>query len=343
MVLALQLEHVITRGPGSISLIYLAPTCMAPVLLSNFFDSRTGFIVNILAALFGAVLIQRGLGFAFVQIIAGTVAIYSLPRLRDRRVFFYTLVYVLIAYAVSFFSYELFSKGNVETIQYQTIILLVFNVALTFLAYPSVYAFERIFGVTSDLAFLELLDTNHPLLHKLARRAPGTFQHSLQVANLAESIIQVIGGNALLVHVGALYHDIGKMEHPDFFIENINLEDSPHNHIPFTESAEIIINHVKEGIKLAEKYHLPNEIITFIETHHGTTRVEYFYRQYVKAQGCNEPEGEEAFRYPGPRPYTKETAALMIADSVEAASRAMKEYTEEGLKKLVNNIIDEVI
>ena len=340
MVLALQLEHVISRSPGSISLIYLAPTCMAAVLLSNFFDSRTGFVVNLLAALFGAVLVQRGLGFAFVQIIAGTVAIYSLRRLRDRRVFFYTLIYMLIAYVVSFFAYELFSKGNLQTIQYQTIILLVFNVALTFLAYPSVYAFERIFGVTSDLAFLELLDTNHPLLHKLARRAPGTFQHSLQVANLAESIIQVIGGNALLVHVGALYHDIGKLKHPEYFIENTNLDDSPHNNISCTDSAEIIIDHVAEGIKMAEKFHLPSEIITFIETHHGTTRVEYFYRQFIKEQGCKEPEGEEAFRYPGPRPYTKETAALMIADSVEAASRAMKEYTEDGLRDLVNNIID---
>ncbi|MFK7970560.1 MAG: HD family phosphohydrolase [Bacteroidia bacterium] len=340
MVLTLQLEQIIGRTPRAISFIYLAPTCMAAVLLSNFFDSRTGFIANLIAALFGAVLIQRGLGFAFVQIIAGTVAIYSLRRLRDRRVFFYTLIYVLVAYVVSFFAYELFSKGNLHTIHYETIILLVFNVALTFLAYPSVYAFERLFGVTSDLAFLELLDTNHPLLHKLARRAPGTFQHSLQVANLAESLVQVLGGNPLLTHVGALYHDIGKLKNPDYFIENSNLEDTPHKRIHCTESAKIIIDHVKDGVKMAEKHHLPREIINFIETHHGTTRVEYFYRQYQKEPDCTNPEDDRAFRYPGPRPFTKEGAALMIADSIEAASRTLKVYTEEALFNLVNGIID---
>jgi putative nucleotidyltransferase with HDIG domain len=339
MILALKIEEL-PGAPPDISFIYLAPACIVPILITNFFDERTGFLANLLVALIGAVLVQRGLEFAFVQIMAGTVAVYSLRRLRDRRVFFYTMGYLLIAYVLSFVAFSLYSKGNFEEIPYGNLVLFVFNIALTILAYPLIYVFERFFGITSDLTYLELLDTNHPLLQKLARKAPGSFQHSLQVANLAEAIVQVIGGNALLVHVGALYHDIGKSLQPSYFIENSSLDSNPHDKLACEDSASIIIDHVPNGVKLAQEHKLPKEIIDFIETHHGTTRVEYFYRIHLKEIGQNFCEDEDKYRYPGPLPFSKETAVLMVADSVEAASRSLKNPTEHELESLMNKIID---
>ncbi|MCB0838743.1 MAG: HDIG domain-containing protein, partial [Bacteroidetes bacterium] len=208
------------------------------------------------------------------------------------------------------------------------------------IAYNLIFLLERLFGLTSDLTYLELLDTNHPLLKELARKAPGTFHHSLQVANIAEATINEIGGNALLTHVGALYHDVGKIINQRFFIENMAKGQNPHDEVSCEESASIIIGHIKEGVELANKYSLPREIIEFIETHHGTTRVEFFYRQYLKENRCEAPVAEGKFRYSGPKPFSKETAVLMISDSLEAASRAMKNPTPEKLQELVHNIID---
>ncbi len=339
MILSLQLE-MLTDAAQAISFIYLAPTCLAPILVANFFDSRTGFLINLLVALLGAVLVQRGLEFAFIQIMAGTVAVYSLRRLRERQVFFFTMGYLLLAYGIAFFAYNFLSKYSFDEINFGNLILFVFNIALTILAYPLIYLFERLFGLTSDLTYLELLDTNHPLLKQLAAKAPGSFQHSLQVANISEAAIQAVGGNALLVHVGALYHDIGKAKHPSFFIENTSLEDNPHKKMDCEMSARVIIEHIPDGIALAHEYNLPKEIIEFISTHHGTTKVEYFYRKYLAENGCEWPEGEANFRYPGPKPYSKETAVLMIADSIEAASKSLTQFTEEDLQKLTNKIID---
>ncbi len=339
MVLSLKLEDL-SSIPHSISFIYLAPVCIVPILVTNFFDARTGILLNLLAALYGAALVQRGLEFAFVQIIVGTVAVYSLRRVRDRRVFFYTMAYLLIAYIISYTVFSFFSKGSFTDIPFRNLVLFLFNIALTILAYPLIYVFERIFKITSDLTYLELLDTNHPLLQKLARKASGSFQHSLQVANLAESIIQEIGGNALLVHIGALYHDIGKSLHPQYFIENTSVDNSPHNEMSCEDSARMIIDHVPDGVKLAQEYKLPNEVINFIKTHHGTTRVEYFYRVHLKEIGKAICEDEDKYRYPGPLPFSKETAVLMIADSVEAATRSLKEPTEEDIINMMNKIID---
>jgi len=325
----------------NLSYFYVAPASILAIFISNFFDARTGFLCNILLALFGAMLVQQSLEFAFVQIIAGTVAVYSLRRLRKRKTFFSTLGFTLLAYVTAYLSFSFFIKSSIQAIEYSNLVLFGINVALTVLSFNFIYPFERIFGVTSDLTYLELLDTNHPLLKKLARKASGTFQHSLQVANLAETAVNVIGGNALLVHVGALFHDIGKMKHPQYFIENMPSDKiSPHEQIEYKRSAEIIIGHVEEGIQLAQKYRLPNEVIDFIRTHHGTTRVEYFYRMYLKDNPCENGNEEDCFRYKGPLPYSKETAVLMIADSIEAASRALNKPTPQDIKDLVNNIID---
>ena len=349
MVVATKLTDVAVKltdilGPNvNLSYIYLAPACIVPIFISNFFEFRTGFLCNLLLALYGAVLIQQGLEFAFVQIVAGTVAVYSMRRLRERERFFYTLGYIFLAYSLAYIAFNLVSKGSLAGITYHTLLLFAINVAITVIAYNLIYLFERVFGVTSDLTYLELLDTNHPLLQDLARKAPGTFQHSLQVANIAEATIKEIGGNPLLIHVGALYHDIGKTLNPRFFIENVAKDGSdgnPHEEVSCEQSAEIIIGHVRHGVELATKYHLPREIIQFIETHHGTTRVEYFYRQYLSENQCAEPTDEELFRYPGPMPFSKETAVLMIADSIEAASRSLKNPTPEKLRDLADSIID---
>ena len=345
MVLASRLTHFVLRvddivGPKwDLSYVYLAPACIVPIFISNFFDDRTGFMSNLILALYGSVLVQQGLEFAFVQIMAGTVVVYRLRKVKKRKEFFYTLGYVFLAYVTAYLVFTLFSRGSFQAINYSNIFLFAINVALTVIAYNLIYPFERIFGVTSELTYLELLDTNHPLLKELARKAPGTFQHSLQVANIAEAAVNVVGGNALLTHVGALYHDIGKMAHPQYFIENMP-EENPHEHISNPASAEIIIGHVSKGIVMAHKHNLPKAIIDFIETHHGTTRVEYFYRMYLKENGSKEGEDDSLFRYPGPTPFSKETAVLMIADSIEAASRSLKKPTPEDVKNLVNSIID---
>jgi hypothetical protein len=212
-------------------------------------------------------------------------------------------------------------------------------VLLSLLAYPLIYLFEKLFGITSDITLIELTNTNTSLLRELAFKAPGTFQHSLQVANLAESAIYKIGGNALLVRAGALYHDIGKIENPQFFIENQIKGVNPHDKLPYDDSAQIIIKHVLNGIEMARRNNLPEVIVDFIRTHHGNTRVDYFYQSFLK----NFPEkivDENTFRYPGPIPFTKETAVLMLADSVEAASRSLKEPDVENINALVERIID---
>ncbi len=347
MVVATKLNDValqfFNRADLNLSYIYLAPACIVPIFMSNFFDHRVAFFSNLVVAFSGAVLVQQGLEYAFVQLIAGTVAVYSLRRLRKREVFFYTLGFIFLGYAISYITFNLFSKGNLDTVNLNTVLLFGINVLLTIIAYNLIYLFEQIFRVTSDLTYLELLDTNHPLLKELAKKAPGTFQHSLQVANIAEAVVNEVGGNALLIHVGALYHDIGKMINPRYFIENqpdSPNKETPHQKLNCLESAEIIINHVTKGVSIAQRYHLPRELIHFIETHHGTTRVEFFYRKHLKDIGCKPPVDEDMFRYPGPLPFSKETAILMMADSVEAASRSLKNPTIDSLESLVEKIVD---
>lgn len=338
VVLVLKLT-LFTREVAGLNYIFLVPACMLPIILSAFFDSRFAFFGNIIIAVFGGAIVPNGFEYFFIQLCAGTAAVYSLTRLRNRADFFISLSIILVTYMVTYIGYSFYSRGNLTQIQYSNLALFGLNVILTLITYPLIYIFEKIFGLTSDLTFVELLDTNHPLLKELSVRAPGTFQHSLQVANITEAVLNRIGGNSLQAKVGALFHDIGKMEHPLYFIENLADHPNPHDQINFSESAEMIIRHVSDGVELAHEHNLPAEVIDYIRTHHGTTRVEFFYRMQVESHPDDDVD-PAAFSYPGPLPYTREMAVLMISDSIEAASRAMKDKSPEKLLALVENVVD---
>jgi putative nucleotidyltransferase with HDIG domain len=267
------------------------------------------------------------------------VAIYSIKNLIKREQFLTSALLILLNYFIAFFGISLIRDGSFSDIEWINFLPFVFSVLLSLLAYPLIYAFERLFGITSDVTLMELTNTNTKLLRDLAFKAPGTFQHSLQVANLAEAAIFKIGGNTLLVRAGALYHDIGKTVNPHFFIENQNRGNNPHDSISYEQSAQIIIQHVKKGVEIARNNNIPEMLIDFIRTHHGNTRVDYFYQSFLK----NFPEkfvDENIFRYPGPIPFSKETAVLMLADSVEAASRSLKDPDVISISDLVERIIN---
>ncbi len=342
-ILAVLTAGINYRVSYAINYLYLAPVCMAPILVTVFFDGRLGIFINVMVSLILGMIAPNSYEFVFIQISAGTVAVYSLQKLRSRSTILTTGSWIFITYAVAFIGYNLLIKGNFESIDYANLILLLLNALFTLITYPLIYVFEKIFGLTSDLTFLELLDTNHPLLKELSSKAPGTFQHSLQVANLAEAVVDQIGGNGLKTRVGALFHDIGKMRNPLYFIENQMPGNNPHDTLEPGKSAEIIIQHVSEGIRLAKDHNLPSEIIEFIKTHHGTSRVEYFYRNHLRQTRELANMEDYSFRYKGPVPSTRETAVLMVADSVEAASRALPNPSSEELTKLVQKIVQHKI
>lgn len=323
---------------GGLNYSFLAPMCMVPIILSTFFDGRFALFGNLIISLWIGSVLPNGFEYVFVQFFGGAAAVYSIIRLRNRGDFFISLSLILLAYIVSYLGYNFYNKGTFLTIEYGNLVLFSLNVLLTLITYPLIYVFERVFGLTSDLTFVELLDTNHPLLKQLSVRAPGTFQHSIQVANIAEAVINRIGGNSLQVKVGALFHDIGKMDEPNSFIENLGDQISPHDELPFEESAKRIIGHVSAGVRMAQEYNLPTEVIDFIKTHHGTTRAEYFYRKYQETHP-GEKVDANLFTYPGPLPFSREMSVLMIADSCEAASRSLKEKTHDKLQALVDGIV----
>ncbi|MCF8277946.1 MAG: HDIG domain-containing protein [Flavobacteriales bacterium] len=319
--------------------LYLVPFCLVPVIVRSFFDSRIALFAHIVTLIIIGFQAPNGFEFMFLELIAGIIAIFSLISLQNRSQLFVSMLIVFVTFSASYFSIAVMQEGDVKNIDLTMFIWFGGSVGLTLLAYPLIYLFEKLFGFISDVTLLELNNTNHALLRQMASEAPGTFQHSLQVASLAETAIYEIGGNALLVRTGALYHDIGKLYAPMYFIENQVTGVNPHDDLSFEESAKIIINHVIKGIELAKNNNLPEQLIDFIRTHHGTSTVQYFYRSYLH----NFPEGEldkEHFSYPGPKPFTKEMAVLMMADSIEAASRSLSEYTTESVAKLVDGIID---
>jgi putative nucleotidyltransferase with HDIG domain len=262
--------------------------------------------------------------------------------MRNRAQIFISAILIFITYSVSYIGITIIQVGGKDTLLTLDFAWFGISAMLTLFSYPLIFVFEKLFGFISDVSLLELSDTNRKLLRELASRAPGTFQHSLQVANLAEEAMYVIGGNALLVRTGALYHDIGKMEMPMYFIENQASGMNPHDEMNFDESAALIISHVIKGIEIAKKNNVPEQIIDFIRTHHGTTIAAYFYQSYKKAFP-HEPIDEARFHYPGPIPFSKETAVLMMADSVEAASRSLKTYDVENIDNLVERIINSQI
>jgi putative nucleotidyltransferase with HDIG domain len=335
--LALKLTQV-SRMEQGLNFIFLTPVCMVPIVLTAFFDSKLGFFGNLVITIFISVVAPNGVEYLFIQFCAGTIAVYSLRELRNRAEFFLSLFFILLTYVVTYLGYNFFLQGDLSRTEWSNLPLLGINVVLTIIAFPLIYLFERIFGLTSDMTYIELLDTNHPLLKDLAIKAPGTFQHSLQVAHITEAVLNRIGGNALMARVGALYHDIGKARNPRYFIENLGDEPNPHEELTYEESAEIIIRHVTDGIKMGHDNRLPAEIIHFIRTHHGTSRVEYFYRKHIEDHPADE-DAENRFSYPGPLPFSREMAVLMICDGAEAACRAMKHRTPENVKELVENIV----
>lgn len=319
--------------------LYYIPYCSVPIIFRVLFDTRVALNIHLLMVLLAALFVPNSFEFVFLQFMSGMVAIYSIRTLVKREQFLVSSLIILATYIIAYVGLVLTRNGSISTIYWTDIVPFVVSVGLTLLAYPLIYAFERLFGIVSDLTLMELTNSNSRLLRELSLKAPGTFQHSLQVANLAEAAIYKIGGNPLLIRAGALYHDIGKMSNPRFFIENQKTEANPHEELTPEQSAQIIISHVHKGMEMARKNQLPEVIIDFIRTHHGTTKVDYFYNMAVK----NNPDkliDENLFRYPGPVPFSKETAVLMIADSVEAASRALKEHTEESVNNLVDKIVE---
>lgn len=319
--------------------LYLIPYCIVPIIIRVIFDTRLALYIHLLVVIIAGFFVPNGYEFIFLQITAGMVAINSIKTLLKRAQFLISAVLIYLTYLIGFIGISVIHEGSFLNIQWINLTWFMLSVILSLLAYPLIYAFEKLFGITTEVTLMEYTNTNHALLRELSYKAPGTFQHSLQVANLAEAAIFEIGGNALLVRVGALYHDIGKIESPQYFIENQQKGVNPHDDLPYEESAKIIIRHVYAGVELASKYQLPKEIIDFIRTHHGNTRVDYFYHSFLK----NYPEksiNENVFRYPGPIPFSKETAVLMLADSVEAASRSLKEPTAQSINDLVERVID---
>ncbi|QEC52990.1 HD family phosphohydrolase [Anseongella ginsenosidimutans] len=319
--------------------IYLIPYCIVPIIIRLLFDSRMALNIHLLVVTLAGFLVPNGFEFVFLQVTAGMTAIYSIRNLLRRSQFLLSSLLILLTYYVAFLGLSITHEGSFQNIEWQKFLIFMISVVLSLLAYPLIYLFEKLFGITSEITLMELTNTNSPILRDLAFNAPGTFQHSLQVANLAEAAIYKIGGNALLVRAGALYHDIGKMKSPSYFKENQNKGYNPHDKLTYDESARIIIRHVTDGIAMARKKSIPEDIVNFIQTHHGTTRVDYFYQSFLK----NFPDrimDEQIFRYPGPIPFTKEQAVLMLADSVEAASRSLKEPNATNIESLVDRIVD---
>lgn len=319
--------------------LYFIPYCIVPIIIRVIFDTRLALYIHLLVVIVAGFFVPNGYEFVFLQITAGMVAINSIKNLLKRSQFLISALLIYATYVVGYIGISIIHEGSFLNIDWSHLMWFLVSVILSLIAYPLIYAFEKLFGITTEVTLMEYTNINNPLLRELSYKAPGTFQHSLQVANLAEAAIFEIGGNALLVRAGALYHDIGKMESPQYFIENQQKSVNPHDDLPYEESAKIIIRHVYAGIEIATRNRLPKEIIDFIRTHHGNTRVDYFYQSFLK----NYPEvnvNENTFKYPGPIPFSKETAVMMLADSVEAASRSLKQPTAQSISDLVEKIID---
>ena len=322
----------------NISNVYVIPMAMIPIIIGIFLDSRTAFMAHTTIVLICSIFLRYPHEFIILQTAAGMTAIYSLRELSQRSQLLRTALIVVICYAILYFGFELIQENDLTKLNTRMYMYFVLNGILLLFTYPLLFILEKTFGFTSNVTLVELSNINNKLLREMSEVAPGTFQHSLQMANLAAEAANKIGANSQLVRTGALYHDIGKMIHPAFFTENqsgIN----PHKRLKYEESAQVIISHITNGIKLAEKHQLPKVIKDFIRTHHGKGVAKYFYISY-KNEHPDEEIDLEKFSYPGPNPFTKEQAILMMADAVEAASRSLPEYTEESISNLIEKIVD---
>jgi putative nucleotidyltransferase with HDIG domain len=318
--------------------VYLLPYAMLPIFIRVFMDSRTAFMTHITMVLICAAMLQHPFEFIVTEAVAGLVAISSLRELSQRSQLFKTAIFVTLACVIVNMSFDWMHSDALSQIDYSYYNYLIANGVMLLFAYPLLYIIEKAFGFTSDITLIELSNTNNELLRKMSEIAPGTFNHSIQVANLAGEIANKIGAKAQLVRTGALYHDIGKLANPIYYTENqsgIN----PHETLTDIESAQIIISHVTEGQKMADKYNLPGVIRDFISTHHGLGKAKYFYVNYHN-EHPDEPVDDLLFTYPGPNPFTREQACLMMADTVEAASRSLPDYTEQSIRSMVERLID---
>jgi putative nucleotidyltransferase with HDIG domain len=320
------------------TLIYLMPFGLLPIILITFFDTRITMMVHLLTIILLGLVVPNPFMFLLLQLVIGFVVLFGLVNHNKRIYYFRTSVLIFLGYLVVYAGFTLIQESDIAAVSWQQIGAFMLSALFTMLALPLIYLLERLFGMITDLTLLELSNTNTPLLRQLAQKAPGTFQHSMQVANLSEEALYEIGGDTLLARTGALYHDIGKMDNPVYFIENQMGGYNPHDDVTFAESAQIIIDHVRKGIEKARKAKLPEQIIDFIRTHHGNRRVEYFYFMEQK-QNPGLTLDERDFSYHGPIPFSKETAVVMMADSVEAASRSIKNPTEQKINDLIENII----
>ena len=319
--------------------VYMLPFAMVPIFVRVFMDSRTAFVCHVTMILICTTAVRYQYEFIIIQLVAGLIAIYSLRELTRRAQVFKTAILVGIGSTFVYLALQLMQDNDFSSLDHDMYYHFVVNAVLLLIAYPMMYIIEKMFGFVSSVTLFELSNTNRGLLRDLSEIAPGTFQHSITVGNLAAEIANKIGANALLVRTGALYHDIGKMKNPVFFTEN-QAGVNPHDTLTYQESARIIISHVTEGVKLAERENLPTIIRDFIVTHHGTGITKFFYIKY-KNEHPEEEVDPAPFTYPGPNPFTREQAILMIADGVEAASRSLPEYTEESISTLVNRMIDQ--
>ncbi|MGM0667880.1 MAG: HD family phosphohydrolase, partial [Bacteroidota bacterium] len=331
------LARIVIMLPG-IS-VYLIPLALIPIIIRTFYDPRLALFILLVTLMITGFIVPNSFEFIFLNFLGSVVVIFTLTNTYRRAKLFFSASMVFLTFSLVYFGIGIIQEGDVNEINWSNYAWFAGNSVLLLLSYPLIYLFEKTFGFLSDATLFELCDTNQPLLRELAEKAPGSFQHSMQVANLAEEAARNVGGNPLLVRAGALYHDIGKVAGSEYFTENQSEQFNPHDALEPEKSAEIIIGHIKRGLELAKKHSLPQQIIDFIRTHQGTTRAYYFYRQYKDRY----PERDISpgdFTYPGPRPFTKEQAILMMADAVEASSRSLKEYSEEKIRKLVDSIID---
>jgi cyclic-di-AMP phosphodiesterase PgpH len=317
---------------------YVVPFTILPIIIRTFYDERVGLFIHVITVLLAGFMALNSFDFIFLNIIAGMVALFSLTNLYHRSRFFISAMLIVLSYSITYFGISVVKEGSFSQLELSNFGYFGLNGIFTLLSFLLIYIFEKTFGFLSDTTLMELSDTNQPLLRKLAEMAPATFQHSMQVANLSEEAIRHIGGNPLLVRTGALYHDIGKMIDASYFTENQTGGYDPHKNKNLKESAKIIINHVLLGKELANKHKLPNAIIDFILMHHGTSTAKFFYKTYQN-QHPDETIDKKDFQYPGPSPLTKETAVLMMADSVEAASRSLENYSAESISELVERIV----
>jgi len=321
--------------------VYIVPFTALALIIRTFLDARLAIFVNTITALIIGFMVPNGYEFVLLSIPAGSIAVISQNKLQRREQLILTSIIIFFTYTVTYIGISLIQEANLNNIDWSQLKWFLINSALTLITYLLVFVLEKSFGFVSDVTLIELSYSTRKLLRKLAEEAPGTFQHSLQVANLAEESIMRLGGNPLLVRAGAMYHDIGKITEPQYFTENQAMGINPHENLSFEESAGIIMDHVDRGVELARKHKIPEQIIDFIRTHHGTTKTSYFLN---RMNHLNEGEiDEKRFTYPGPLPYSRETAVVMLADSIEAASRSLTEKTDENFRKIIDAIFKQKI